>query len=67
MEKEIAMLMTSPFWIAATAIETYSRLATMMFWGMMAPATDFYPIPVDAKPQNEVRDEQQVEALPLAA
>ena len=62
------MLMTSPFWIAATAAETYSRLATMMFWGMMTPATDFYPIPAQPKQQNKVQDEpQQVEALPLAA
>jgi hypothetical protein len=42
-------------------------MATMMFWGMMAPATDFYPIPVEAKQQDEVQDDQQVEALPLAA
>ncbi|MGN6308576.1 MAG: hypothetical protein ACTHNN_03345 [Xanthobacteraceae bacterium] len=61
------MLMTSPFWIAATAAETYSRLATMMFWGMMTPATDFYPIPVEVKQQNDVRDDQPVETLPLAA
>lgn len=61
------MLLTSPFWIAATAAETYTRLATMMFWGMMAPATDFYPIPVEAKQQDDVQDEQQAEALPLAA
>jgi hypothetical protein len=60
-------MFASPFWIAATAAETYTRLATMMFWGMMAPATDFYPIEVptsaDAKPQ----DEAKAEPLQLAA
>lgn len=61
------MLMTSPFWIAATAAETYSRLATMMFWGMMAPATDFYPAPAETKQQNDIQDELPAEPLPLAA
>lgn len=63
---EPAMLMTSPFWIAATAAETYSRLATMMFWGMMTPATDFYPAPV-ATPVKTQKIEPNADALPLAA
>lgn len=63
------MWMTSPFWIAATAAETYSRLATMMFWGMMAPATDFYPIPAAAEVPVEAKqqDDEKAEPLPLAA
>jgi hypothetical protein len=62
------MLITSPFWIAATAAETYTRLATMMFWGMMAPATDFYPKPVAVTiPIDVKQDEPKVEPLPLAA
>lgn len=61
------MLMTSPFWIAATAAETYTRLATMMFWGMMAPATDFYPDPVVAPVEPKQHDELKAEPLPLAA
>ena len=57
------MLITAPFWIAATTIETYNRLATLMFWGMLTPPVELQPKPVEVKDQNQF----QAEALPLAA
>jgi hypothetical protein len=57
------MLITAPFWIAATTIETYNRLATLMFWGMLTPPVELQPKPVEVKEQNQL----QLEALPLAA
>ncbi|MGB3448459.1 MAG: hypothetical protein WBA48_17365 [Xanthobacteraceae bacterium] len=57
------MLITAPFWIAATTIETCNRLATLMFWGMLTRPAELQPKPVEVKEQNQL----QAEALPLAA
>ncbi len=63
------MLITSPFWIAATVAETYSRVATMIFWGAFAPTVEVEVAPVEAKKPDlsEVEPVAEVAPLPLAA
>ncbi|MCO5129301.1 MAG: hypothetical protein M9932_01885 [Xanthobacteraceae bacterium] len=63
------MLITSPFWIAATVAETYSRVATMIFWGALVPTVEVELAPVEAKIEElpEVEPLAEVEPLPLAA
>lgn len=60
------MLITAPFWITATVAETYGRVATLMFWGLLAPAMEFEPLPVETRKPNPPEIAPPL-PLPLAA